>query len=167
MKTRLVITVFILLVAGVLTVALWRTPITAYTPRSEEERAIADLFIAYITARNQRDVDGFLATLHEDCRYRVTKDRVVTKAELSGMLPDLWMQNDDGNAAFGRCMAWECWNENFYETGMLINPQFRIVGNEADVKLKFHSGLFLDDNFFHLTKEDQTWRIINFARPIY
>ena len=29
------------------------------------------------------------------------------------------------------------------------------------------SGLFLDSSFFHLTKEGQAWRIMNFARPIY
>lgn len=167
MKTKRVIGIFIVLVISVLTTALWRTPITTYTPRNEEERALATLFIDYITARNDRDVDRFLATLHNDCRYMVTKDLIVSKEELKRMLPDLWMQNDDDTVAFGKCMAWECWNENNYKTGMLINPKFQIAGNRANVQFKFHSGLFLDENFFFLIKEDQTWRIKEFSRPVY
>lgn len=155
------------LIIAILTAALWHTPITSYTPQNEDERAIANLFIDYISARNNRDVDRFLSTLHEDCLYMVTKDLIATKEELKGMLPDLWMQNDDDTAAFGKCMAWECWNENNYKTGMLINPQFQIAGNQAEVQFKFHSGLFLDDNFFHLTKEDKAWRIQRFTRPVY
>ena len=167
MKQNVVLALFILLAFSVVTTALWRTPITAYTPRNEDERAITHLFIDYIAARNQRDVERFLATLHADCAYMVTKDRIVTKSELKGLLPELWMQNDDGTAAFGKCMAWECWNENFYRTGMLINPKFHIDRNEAHVRFKFHSGLFLDDNFFHLIRENHTWRIKRFSRPIY
>lgn len=167
MKTKIFICCITLLVAAFLTKALWRTPITSYTPRNDAERAIAELFVDYITARNDRDVDRFLSTLHADCRYMVSKDRMATKKELQEMLPELWMQNDDGNAAFGQCMAWECWNENFYRTGMLINPKFNVSGNQADAHFKFHSGLFLDENFFHLTKENGSWRIKRFSRPAY
>lgn len=167
MKDKLIICIFIGLIFSVLTAALWRTPITSYTPRNEEEQALAKLFIEYITARNNRDVDRFLSTLHDDCRYMVTKDLIATKDELKGMLPELWMQNDDGTAAFGKCMAWECWNENYYRTGMLINPKFKIAGDQADAHFKFHSGIFLDENFFHLTKDDKGWRIKRFMRPVY
>lgn len=166
-KNKLLLGVYMALVLSVLTAAFWRTPITAYNPRNADERALTALFIDYITARNDRDVDRFLSTLHEDCRYMVTKDLIASKDELKGMLPDLWMQNDDDTVAFGKCMAWECWNENNYKTGMLINPHFHIKDNQAEVQFKFHSGLFLDDNFFSLTREDETWRIIEFSRPVY
>lgn len=167
MKNKLFLGFYLALVLSVLTAAFWRTPITDYTPQNEDERALTTLFIDYITACNDRDVDRFLATLHEDCRYMVTKNLIVAKDELRNMLPDLWMQNDDDTVAFGKCMAWECWNENNYKTGMLINAKFQIAGNQADVRFKFHSGLFLDDNFFFLTREDQTWRIKEFSRPVY
>ena len=167
MKKKIFFGIYTVLVITVLTTALWRTPITAYTPRDTEERAIANLFVDYITARNNRDVDGFLATLHADCRYMVTKDVIATKGELQDMLPDLWMQNDDDSVAFGKCMAWECWNENNYKTGMLINPEFRIDGKRAEAHFKFHSGLFLDENFFRLVKEEDHWRILKFSRPVY
>jgi hypothetical protein len=166
-KNKLFFAFYLVLVLTVLTAALWRTPITAYNPKNEDERALTALFIDYITARNERDVDRFLSTLHEDCRYMVTKDLIASKENLKNMLPDLWMQNDDGSVAFGKCMAWECWNENNYKTGMLINPKFQITGNQANARFKFHSGLFLDDNFFFLTKEDQRWRIKEFSRPVY
>lgn len=167
LKNKILLGFYSVLVLSVLTAALWRTPITAYTPQNEDERALTTLFIDYITARNDRDVDRFLSTLHEDCRYMVTKDLIASKEEMKGMLPGLWMQNDDDTVAFGKCMAWECWNENNYKTGMLINPKFHIAGNQANVRFKFHSGLFLDDNFFFLTKEDQRWCIKEFSRPVY
>lgn len=147
--------------------AFWRSPITKYKPKNDAERAIANLFIDYITARNNRDVDQFIATLHNDCTYMITKDLVVSKQELKGMLPAFWMQNDDDTMAFGHCMAWECWNENYYETGMLINPKFNIAENHADVEFQFNSGLFRDDNYFHLIKENNNWLILSFSRPMY
>ena len=100
-KNKLLLGFYIALVLSILTTALWRTPITAYTPKNEDERALATLFIDYITARNDRDVDRFLSTLHDDCRYMVTKDLIASKEKLKGMLPGLWMQNDDDTVAFG------------------------------------------------------------------
>jgi len=167
MRTKIVVTMFILLASGVLAKALWFTPITEFHTGNDEESALKDVFVEYITARNNREVERFMSTLHEDCRYMVTKDLIATKQELRGMLPGLWMQNDDGTVAFGKCMAWECWNENNYRTGMLVNPKFRIDGNQAHAHFKFHSGLFLDENFFQLVKDDGAWQIKDFRRPVY
>jgi hypothetical protein len=167
MKTKLFIAGFVVLVCAVLTKALWLTPILTYTPKNDDEKAIARLFVEYITARNNRDVERFMSTLHNDCRYMVTRDLIVGKEELHGMLPGLWMQNDDDTVAFGKCMAWECWNENNYKTGMLVNPKFRIEKHQAYAQFKFHSGLFLDENFFHLVKEKEGWHIKDFRRPVY
>ena len=97
----------------------------------------------------------------------VTKDRIVGKNELSRMLPGLWMQNDNNNAAIGKCMAWECWHENYYRTVMLINPEFQIVGHKADANFKIVSGLFMDDNYFELIKKNDAWLITKFMRPMY
>jgi hypothetical protein len=58
------------------------------------------------------------------------------------------MQNYDGNAAFGRCMAWECWHENYYQTVMPMNPKLRIEGDRANVDFKIVSGLFMDEITF-------------------
>ncbi len=162
---------FIVCFVGVLILiaswAAWRTPITRYTPMNSDEQAISTLFIKYITSRNNRDVHAFLSTLHRDCSYMITKDLIVDKGQLAGMLPDLWMQNDDGHAAFGRCMAWECWHENYYRTVMLINPTFHIRDHQATVDFKIVSGLFMDDNYFRLVKEKNTWLISQFRRPMY
>ena len=76
------------------------------------------------------------------------------------------MQNEDGNAAFGRCMAWECWHENYYKKVMLINPKFKISKDQAQVEFKIVSGLFLDDNYFNLVKENNGRLSSQFARPI-
>lgn len=161
--------VFILagLIISISAFAFWRTPITKYRSKTVEERALTQLFIKYIASRNNRDVDRFLSTLHQDCNYMVTKDLIATKDQLRAMLPGLWMQNDDDTAAFGRCMAWECWHENYYKTVMLINPKFRISGNRANVNFKIVSGLFMDDNYFHLVKENNNWLITQFRRPTY
>ena len=97
----------------------------------------------------------------------VTKDRIVGKNELSRMLPELWMQNDNNDAAFGKCMAWECWHENYYRNVMLINPEFQIVDHRANVNFKIVSGLFMDDNYFQLIKENDAWLITKFMRPMY
>jgi hypothetical protein len=166
-RTKIFITLFILLASGVLTKALWFTPITTFHPGNAEENALKDVFVEYITARNNREVERFMATLHEDCRYMVTKDLIATKQELRGMLPGLWMQYDDDTVAFGKCMAWECWNENYYRTGMLVNPKFTIEGDQAYARFKFHSGLFLDENFFQLVKDNGAGRIKDFRRPVY
>ena len=147
--------------------ALHSTPITEYKPRTDEEHALADLFIQYITARNNRDVDLFLATLHPECRYMIHKDLVVAKERLRAMLPGLWMQNDEDTMAFGHCMAWECWNENYYRTGMLINPRFHIADRMANVRFHFVAGLFRDENFFQAVKENDIWLIKSFSRPMY
>jgi len=66
-KTKIVATFFVGLVVAIALFGLWRTPITTYQPRSDAERALTALFIQYITARNNREVDRFLATLHRDC----------------------------------------------------------------------------------------------------
>ena len=97
----------------------------------------------------------------------VTKDMIVGKDRLQDMLPGLWMQNDDNTAAFGRCMAWECWHENNYRTVMLVNPKFSISGQQAHVDFKIVSGLFMDDNYFRAVKENDAWLITEFLRPIY
>ena len=97
----------------------------------------------------------------------VTKDMIVGKDWLKDMLPGLWMQNDDNTAAFGRCMAWECWHENNYRTVMLVNPKFSISGQQAHVDFKIVSGLFMDDNYFRLVKENDAWLITEFLRPVY
>ena len=167
MKNSAFTFIFMGLLISITICALWRTPITKYKPKNNEERALTHLFIKYITSRNKREVKQFLSTLHKDCKYMVTKDFIATKDELKGMLPDLWMQNDDNQAAFGRCMAWECWHENYYKTGMLINPKFRIARGQAYVRFKFVSGLFMDDNYFHLIKENGRWLIVQFLRPMY
>ena len=167
MKNKIFTFILTGLLIAITVFAFWRTSITKYKPKNDEERALAHLFIKYITSRNNRDVNQFLSTLHKDCKYMVTKDLIATKDELRGMLPDLWMQNDDNTMAFERCMAWECWHENYYKTGMLINPKFRISKSQADVDFKFVSGLFMDDNYFHLIKENNTWLIVQFLRPIY
>ncbi len=147
--------------------AAWRTPITKYKPKTAEENEIAHLFIKYISSRNNRDVSTFLSTLHKECTYMVTRDLIVGKDQLETLLPGLWMQNDDNHAAFGRCMAWECWHENYYKHVMLVNPKFRIIENNAKVDFKIVSGLFMDDNYFHLVKENDKWLISQFRRPIY
>ena len=167
MKVKAVYLFAIGLIVSVSVYAGWRTPITQYKPKSEDERQISELFIKYITSRNSRDVDAFLSTLHSGCSYMVTKDAIVGKDQLKAMLPDLWMQNDDNHAAFGRCMAWECWHENYYREVMLINPQFRIMDRQASVAFKIVSGLFMDDNYFRLIKEKDAWLITDFMRPIY
>jgi hypothetical protein len=144
----------------------WRTPITKYRPKSADEDAITQIFLKYITSRNNHDKNRFLSTLHDDCKYMVTKDVIATKDELKTMLPELWMQNEDGNAAFGRCIAWECWHENYYEKVMLINPKFQILKDRAHVEFKIVSGIFMDDNYFDLVKENNGWLISQFSRPI-
>jgi hypothetical protein len=165
MQTKIFILIVGLTLVGLGAAILWRTPITAYQPRNADERALKNLFVTYIRARNDREVERFLSTPHTDCRYMVDRDQMVDKGTLRGMLPGLWMQNDEGNAAFGKCMAWECWNENYYATGMLINPRFEIKGERAFVRLQFHSGLFLDENFIDLVREDGRWQIVRFERP--
>ena len=68
MKSKVFFALFALLAFSVVTTALWRTPISAYTPRNEDERAITHLFIDYVTARNHRDRAG---TSHSsDCSGR-------------------------------------------------------------------------------------------------
>ncbi len=155
------------LIILITTTAAWRTPITKYKPQTAEEKEISQLFIKYVTSRNNRDVKAFLSTLHSECRYMVTKDLIVSKDQLKALLPDLWMQNEDNNAAFGRCMAWECWHENYYKHVMLINPKFHISETHAIVDFKIVSGLFMDDNYFQLVKDKDTWLISQFMRPIY
>ena len=166
-ETKKIVILFVGFIILITSYAAWRTPITQYTPKSPEELEITELFIKYITSRNNRDVESFLSTLHRKCKYMITKDLIASKNQLKAMLPNLWMQNDDNNAAFGRCMAWECWHENYYRQVMLINPKFRISGRHANVDFKIVSGLFMDDNYFQLVKEKDTWKISQFMRPIY
>ena len=160
------ITFVTILIISIIVLGFWRTPITKYKPKSAEEDAITQIFLKYITSRNNRDKNSFLSTLHEDCKYMVTKYFIASKDELRAMLPELWMQNEDGNAAFGRCMAWECCHENYYKKVMLINPKFKISKDQAQVEFKIVSGLFMDDNYFNLVKENNGWLISQFSRPI-
>ncbi len=163
---KVFVTIVTVLLLSFAVLSFWRTPITQYKPKNDDERALTQVFIKYITSRNNRDASTFLSTLHKDCKYMVTKDFTATKDELETLLPELWMQNDDNNAAFGRCMAWECWHENYYRTVMLINPKFRISKDRAYVEFKIVSGIFMDDNYFDLVKEDNDWLISQFSRPI-
>ena len=166
MNEKIFYCIFIGFLIFIIVIAFWRTPITKYNPINDTEHAITDLFIKYINARNNRNVEQFLSTLDKNCQYMVDTDLIVPKEKLKGMLPDLWMQNDDNSKVFGSCMTWECMNENFYKTGMLINPKFEILGDYADVRFQFVAGFFLDENFFQLKKENNTWLIISFLRPM-
>ena len=167
MKHKLLVFILMGFIISFAVLAFWRTPITEYSAKTDDERALTQVFIKYITARNNRDVDHFLSTLHKNCRYMVTKDFTATKGQLRTILPGLWMQNDDDSAAFNRCMAWECWHENYYKTVMLINPKFQISGKRATANFKIVSGIFMDDNYFQLVKENNVWLITQFRRPIY
>ena len=167
MNEKITYCIFIGFLISITVIAFWPTPITKYKPINDTEYAIKDLFIKYIHARNNRDVDQFLSTLDQACQYMVDKDLIVSKEELKGMLPDLWMQNDDNSKVFGSCMTWECVNENFYKTGMLINPKFTIIESHANVRFQFSSGVFLDENFFQLTKKNNAWLISSFSRPMH
>jgi hypothetical protein len=166
MLEKSIYSIFIVILIALIFIAFWRIPVTKYKPKNDDEYAITNLFIKYIHARNDRDVDEFLSTLDNDCQYMVDRDRIVSKKELKEMLPELWMQNDDNGMVFGSCMTWECVDENYFKTGMLINPKFKISDLGAEVKFQFSAGVFLDENFFQLTKKNNTWRITRFLRPI-
>ena len=157
---------FIAFLIPLIIIAFSRTPITKYKPKNIDEYQITNLFIQYIHARNNRDVDEFLSTLDKDCEYMVDRDLIVSKKELKQMLPELWMQNDNNDMVFRSCMTWECINENYFKTGMLINPKFKISNISAEVRFQFSAGVFLDENFFQLAKENNTWLITSFLRPI-
>jgi hypothetical protein len=90
MRTVL-IPILTLLILSITVLAFWRTPITKYKPKNEEERALTRVFVKYIISRNNRDPKNFLSTLHKDCKYMVTKDFMATKDELRTLLPELWM----------------------------------------------------------------------------
>lgn len=166
MLEKITYCIFIVILFSITVIAFWRIPITKYQPKNDAEHAITNLFIKYIHARNNRNVDQFLSTLDKDCQYMVDRDLIVSKKELKRMLPELWMQNDDNSMIFGSCMTWECVDENYFKTGMLINPKIRISDIYAEVRFQFSSGVFLDENFFQLTKKNSSWLITSFLRPM-
>ena len=133
-------------------------PIEEYVPQNPEEKQILALLIKYQKARKNFDLAGYLSCLHEGGIYHHASRVMVTKKELSGLLPDFWSQLKKGERSFFP-MCRENLSGNYFIQFNLINPQITIDQNKASVVVTYINTGWRLKHYISLIKEDNRWLI--------
>ena len=134
-------------------------PISEYKSNNRDERMIIRLLMDFTRARNNEDVEGFLAAFHDDALYMMEPDVMARKNELKSYLPDLW------HKGAGRCITWECIDENCCGPWIFSNPQFSIESNKASLQLDLRASFYRGRLYLDLVKEQNKWLITRLTRP--
>jgi hypothetical protein len=134
------------------------TPIEEYTPKSQEEANIVALLIQYQTARKNFDLQRYLDCLHDRGIYHHASRIMVSKKELSELLPGFWTQLKKGDRSFFP-MCRENLSGNYFVRFRLTNPQIVINHNTADVTVIYINTGWRLKHYISLIKDNNQWLI--------
>ncbi len=137
-------------------------PIDEYIPQSKEEVEIIDLLTKFQEAKQKFDSPKYLSCLDENGRFMFGGHLMVSKKELSALLPDFWKRLRE-NDAHVKPMCRENLNGNFFN-GSFFNPLISIDNNSAKVTLTFQTPIVRWRTllFLMLIKENGVWLITQY-----
>jgi hypothetical protein len=134
------------------------TPLNEYIPKDSDEAEIVLLLIRYQNARINFDLERYLGCLHEDGVYHHASRVMVTKKELSFLLPDFWTQLQKGDRIFFP-MCRENLSGNYFVGFKLTNPEIRVNLHTADVTVTYVNKGWRQKHYIYLEKENNRWFI--------
>ena len=142
----------------VLMAACTNTPLKDYVPKSTEEAQIVTLLIRYQEARIHFHVDRYLGCLHERGVYHHASRVMVTKQELTKLLPVFWDQLQQGNRSFFP-MCRENLSGNYFVHFHLVNPRITVNQDTAEVVVTYVNTGWRLRHYISLVKEHNRWWI--------
>ncbi len=132
-------------------------PLKEYECKNQEEKEILALLIEYEDARNNFDIDRYLATLHDQGKYHYACNVMVSKEALRKDLPEFWMKLRSGDLLAPMCR--ENMTGNYFLTGRLFNPEITIEQDAARIKLMYSSWGFRIIRYIHVRRDEGRWLI--------
>ena len=134
------------------------SPIEEYLPQNPDEKQILALLIKYQKARKNFDLAEYLSCLHEKGIYHHASRVMVTKKELSGLLPEFWNQLNKGDRSFFP-MCRENLSGNYFIQFKLVNPQISIDQNKASIVVTYVNTGWRLKHYISMIKENDQWLI--------
>ena len=148
----------IVLASLLLILSCSNTPLEKYAPQSDEEARIFEVLVDYQQARQDFDLQGYLSCLHEHGRYNYASRVMVSKRELSVLLPEFWDGLRAGRRSFYP-MCRENLSGNYFVGFHLTNPQMAITQNTAKVVVTYANAGWRLKHYISLIKDHQRWWI--------
>lgn len=134
------------------------TPMEDYVPKNREEAKILALLIQYQQVRKNFDLERYLGCLHDQGIYHHASRVMVSKKELSDLLPDFWVQLKRGNRSFFP-MCRENLSGNYFVRFRLINPKIIIKQNTASITVIYLNTGWRLKHYISMIKENNRWLI--------
>ncbi|MCP4553417.1 MAG: hypothetical protein GY834_15560 [Bacteroidetes bacterium] len=135
------------------------TRIDRYIPRSEDEAQIITLLNTFQKAKNEYNLEAYLACLSEKGKFMFGGSIMVSKKELKKRLPPFWADRRT-NHIKTRPSSREELNGNFFD-GILYDPVITVKNGKAKAIVTFvtpiirwKTKLFLD-----FRKQNGSWQI--------
>lgn len=135
-----------------------KTPLAEYKPRNQSEQQIKAVLLEYLAAKQQFDIERYLACLHAEGRYHFECGRILSKADIGHLLPEFWAHMRSGDPSFYP-MNRECITGDYFDHGQYVDPRFEIDGLRANVTLRFTVGWWGLEHYVELVKEKERWVI--------
>ena len=115
------------------------TPLSEYTPSSDQEAAVKSVLLDFQNGVNRRDPENVADLIHEDATLMFGRERRrLSKSDYLKILPQRLA--DQPPIALGR-------------------PKMALSGNTADVRIYMTRGGARMLVTFHLTRDDHRWAI--------
>ena len=134
------------------------TPIEEYIPKSQEEANVIALLIQYQTARSNFDLQRYLDCLHDRGIYHHASRIMVSKKELSKLLPGFWTELKKGDRSFFP-MCRENLSGNYFIQFRLTNPQIVINQNSASVTVTYVNTGWRLKHYISMINDNNRWLI--------
>jgi hypothetical protein len=134
------------------------TPLEQYEPQSDEEAHILAVLVRYQQARQEFNLQGYLSCLHAHGRYHHASRVMVSKKNLSILLPDFWDELRTGQRFFYP-MCRENLSGNYFVGFHLSNPRIIITRNTAKVVVTYAKAGWRLKHYISLIKDNQRWWI--------
>ncbi|MCG8689435.1 MAG: hypothetical protein MI892_31470, partial [Desulfobacterales bacterium] len=111
------------------------TPIDKYIPKNTDEVEIITLINRFHKASMDHDLGNYLACLNKKGSFMFSGTRMISKDELTALLPQFWSDLKSGDM-LARAMCRESLNGNFFK-GSLYDPLITLEGHKASASVKF------------------------------
>ena len=144
---------------GFMICACANTSLEDYVPNNQAEADIVALLIRYQNARKNFDLESYLDCLHDQGVFHYASRIMVSKQQLSALLPEFWMQLQKGSRSFFP-MCRENLSGNYFVSFRLANPKIIISQTTAEAVVTYVNTGWRLKHYISLIKENNQWLII-------
>lgn len=135
------------------------TSIDSYVPQTPDEGEIIGVLKQYRDAKNDYDIDRYLACLHPDGRFSFMGCHVLTKSSLEEQLPRFWHRLRKKDATLYP-MVHETVTGDFFQDWFFYRPEISVDGNTAEASVMCRAWRVCSQRHdIFLVKENGRWMI--------